>query len=114
MQELVTDDVEIVPFRYALEDTIYRGRDGLHQWLDDVQETWEELHIELGDVDTRVAGVEYVEGRIVGRGVESHALTETAAAWVSELHEGRVRMVRTFIDLDAARAAFEELLSRFE
>jgi ketosteroid isomerase-like protein len=54
--ELSTEDVEVRPMRALLEDTVYRGREGVEQWMRDLDETWLELRVEVEEIQEPVAG----------------------------------------------------------
>src|SRR5213076_1892488 len=85
LKELAAPDVEVRPLRAVLEDTVYRGRDGVDQWMRDVAETWVELNIEICEISEPEPG--YVVARVTlhGRGHESSVPTEARVelrAWV--------------------------------
>ena len=46
LQAHSTEDVEIVPLRAAIEDTVYWGRERLAAFAADSDESWEELRFE--------------------------------------------------------------------
>jgi ketosteroid isomerase-like protein len=112
MSALSTDDVEIRPLRSVLEDAVYRGPEGIGQWMAELDESWSELRLELDLVETHPAGIEFARGRIVGSGSESRATTEATGYWIAWIDEGGLltRLV-TFTDEAAARAALDEALT---
>jgi hypothetical protein len=81
--ELLFDpDVEVVPLRAALEDTVYRGHAGIRQFARDLDESWSEAHVQILEIEVR--GEQAVSsGSLRLRGRSSGAMTEVmgAAAW---------------------------------
>jgi ketosteroid isomerase-like protein len=80
--ELFDPDFELVPLRAALEDTVYRGHDGIRQLARDTAESWSEASIEILELEVRgEQAVSIVSLRLKGR--LSGALTEVtgAASW---------------------------------
>jgi hypothetical protein len=51
--ELFDPDIESVPLRAALEDTVQRGHDGIRQLARDIAESWSEAQIEILDFEVR-------------------------------------------------------------
>jgi ketosteroid isomerase-like protein len=98
MLRLVDDEIEIVPIRAAVEDIVYRGRDGLEQWMRDIDESWSELQIEIDQIDDPAPDRQIVLGRLVGRGVESAAPVEMNVRWVAQLNDGRLTRIDSVID----------------
>jgi ketosteroid isomerase-like protein len=102
--ELLFDpDVELVPLRAVLEDTVYRGHDGIRQLVRDIDESWSEAHIQILELEVR--GEQAVSaGRLRLKGRSSGALTEVtgAAAW-SVRNERLIRMAYHQTVQDARR-----------
>jgi ketosteroid isomerase-like protein len=100
-------DVEWHPGLAALlggEATGHRGHEGVRQWLQDVLETFAEFHVELSeilDLEDRLVAV----GRIFGRGAESGADTESPAAYLIHLRDGKAIVVRIYLDPEEALRA---------
>ena len=46
LQAHLTDDVEIVPLRAAIEDTVYRGPGAAAAFAADSDESWEEIRFD--------------------------------------------------------------------
>ena len=88
--ELLFDpDIELVPLRAVLEDTVYRGHNGIRQLARDIDESWSEAHIEIHELDVR--GEQAVStGRLRLRGRSSGALTEVTAAASWSVRNGRL------------------------
>ena len=71
-----------MPLRAVLEETIYRGHDGIRRFARDLAESWSEAHVELLELEAR--GEQAVSiGRLTLKGRSSGAVTEVtgAAAW---------------------------------
>jgi ketosteroid isomerase-like protein len=82
LKALLVADAEIVPVRAAMEGTVYRGPEAAEQWFAAVDESWEELHVEveeMRDGGDRVLGL----GRIHGQGRGSGAPIDVEAASVA-------------------------------
>ena len=80
--ELCDPEIELVPLRAVLEETIYRGHDGIRRFARDLAESWSEAHVELLELEAR--GEQAVSiGRLTLKGRSSGAVTEVvgAAAW---------------------------------
>jgi ketosteroid isomerase-like protein len=95
LKAFLTTDAEIVPIRAAIEDTIYRGPDAAEQWVAAIDESWEELFVEIEeerDGGDRVLAL----GRIRGRGRESGAPIDVEAASVAYFRDGLVTTLRTY------------------
>lgn len=100
-------DVEWIPIMAVLEGRVYRGREGVRQWLEDLARDWEyfdPLYEEYRDLGDRVL----ILGRWRARGrVSGVELENQPAAWVYEIKDGKVMRMQTFTDraeaLEAAR-----------
>lgn len=103
----VHDDAEIVPFRAALEDVVYRGPDAAKRFWDAGEEVWEGLNVQLEEVretgDTALA-----VGRLRAIARTTGAPVEARIGLVFRLEHGKLRSGRTYLDPDAAREAFEK------
>jgi ketosteroid isomerase-like protein len=52
--ELLFDpDVELVPLRALVEDTVYRGHECIRQLAHDIEESWSEAEIEVHELEIR-------------------------------------------------------------
>lgn len=79
------------------EATVYRGHDGVREWLGDQVEAFAESRIdysEIRDLGERVLAV----GHIHARGRESGAETESPVAWLVEFRNGKVIKARAFLE----------------
>jgi ketosteroid isomerase-like protein len=101
---LLTPDAEIVPLRAAMEETVYRGPRAAADFVADVRESWQDLH--LDETEIRDLGEHALAfGVMRARGRLSGAPLETQLAWVVHFREGLITSVRTFTDLAKAREA---------
>src|SRR5439155_27114815 len=77
-------DVQLEPLRAVLDGTVYRGHQGLMQWLHDMTEDWEHQSVELRDLRGLESGLVVVDAvlhvRYRGSGVEVAA----TGAWLCE------------------------------
>ena len=80
--ELCDPEIELVPLRAVLEETIYRGHDGIRRFARDLAESWSEAHVELLELEVRGEQALSV-GCMRLKGRSSGAVTEVtgAAAW---------------------------------
>jgi ketosteroid isomerase-like protein len=87
------------------QPTVYRGHEGVREWVREMYEAFGELHNEISeiqDLGDRIIAI----GRIRTRGEASGAETESAIAWVIEAKDGKATRVRTYLDpKDAFEAA---------
>jgi ketosteroid isomerase-like protein len=100
-------DAEMVPLRAVLEGTVYRGHDGLRQWLADMAEDWDELRIDPDEVRGLEGGRVLVLGRFHARGKSSGVMLDQPAAWICELVDGKVARMSFFADAATALKASE-------
>jgi ketosteroid isomerase-like protein len=96
--EELDPDVEWIPIMAALEGRVYRGRERVRQWLEDIARDWEYFepcHEEYRDLGDRVL----IFGRWRARGrVSGVELENQPATWLYEITDGRVVRMRTFTD----------------
>jgi ketosteroid isomerase-like protein len=87
------------------QPTVYRGHEGVREWMQEMYEAFGELHIdiaEIRDLGDRLIAI----GRIRTRGEASRAETESPFAWVIETKNGKATRVRGYLDPnDALEAA---------
>jgi len=100
-----TVDVEIVPLRAAMEDTVYRGPNAFAVFGADNDDAWEELHFEpeaLRDAGEQIVAI----GRLSARARATGADVTARLALVLELRDGLFSKLRTYVDVaDALEAA---------
>jgi ketosteroid isomerase-like protein len=103
--EELDPDVEWIPIMAALEGRVYRGREGVRRWLDDLARDWEyfqpvyEQYRDLGD-GVLVLGRWRARGRVSGVELENQPAT-----WLYEIKNGKVVRMRTFTDRTEALEA---------
>ena len=87
------------------EQTVFRGHDGVREMLRDLNEAFDEIHIEISeirDLGDRLVAI----GRTRARGRESGAQTESPIAWVVELKNGKATSLQAYLDpTEALKAA---------
>jgi ketosteroid isomerase-like protein len=86
------------------EATVYRGHDGVREWLRDTDDAFAERGVdvfEVRDLGNRL--VARGRTRFVGRA--SGVATESALAWVVDFNNGRVIRLRSFLDPNEALKA---------
>ena len=95
LEQLSTADVEIVPLRAMVEDTVYRGREGISRWMRDIGETWAELGIEIESIDE--VRPDFVVARVTlhGRGHGSNVPTQMRVELTAQLRDGLVAEATT-------------------
>jgi ketosteroid isomerase-like protein len=79
------------------EATLYRGHDGVRQWVRDIDEALADTRLELPeirDLGDRTVAI----GRLHARGTASGAETESPFAIVTEWKNGKATRVRSFLD----------------
>jgi ketosteroid isomerase-like protein len=95
---LADPEVEWHSFFAALsEGGVYRGHDGMRQYMADLIEAFETLRVEIGgllDVGETILGV----GRIYFKGQGSGVESDSAAGWVFRFRDGKVAYFHAFRD----------------
>ncbi len=79
------------------EATVYKGHDGVREWFRELDDAFDEIHVEYSEIrelGDRVVAI----GRIRTRGRESGAETKSPLAAVSDLRNGKAVRVRTYLD----------------
>jgi len=109
--ELCSEQMEFVAVTGAEagRESPYRGRQGLHDYLADVEKVWEELLITPERVECRgdrllVVGRVYVRSRALG-------IRDMPVAWIWVLREGRFVRGEVFTDPSQARTCFTGVAS---
>ena len=96
------EEAEFRPVMSALEGAVYRGHEGLRQWMREVDEDWDvfeangDEYRDLGD-EVLALGGWHARGRASGI-----VLDVKTAAWLVRLREGKVVSYRSFSDRDEA------------
>jgi len=76
---------------------VYRGHEGVREWLRDLYETLSEFHAdyqEILDLGDRTVGI----GVVRGRGTASEAEIESPHGTVVEFKDGKGIRIRTYLD----------------
>jgi ketosteroid isomerase-like protein len=98
-------DVRLEPLRAVHDGTVYRGHQGLQDWLRDMREDWEDQHVEVRDVKALPSGqlvlAAVLRVRFRATGVE----VEAPGAWLCEFQENLISRIRFFEDTESAIAA---------
>jgi ketosteroid isomerase-like protein len=99
--------VEARPLTLAMfgrEASVYRGHEGLLQFIREVDEALTEVQaevLEIRDLGERIVAT----GRIGARGRTSGAEIQTPVSWLAEFRDGRVVRIRDYLDLGEALEA---------
>jgi ketosteroid isomerase-like protein len=100
--EIASPEIEYVPIMAVLEGRVYRGHEGIAQWLKDLYEDWEifepigeEFH-ERGDTVIAL-GCWRARGRASGA-----QLDREPATWVVEFRDGRMTRLQTYTSREEA------------
>jgi ketosteroid isomerase-like protein len=104
LQAHSTDDVEIVPLRAAIEDTVYRGPGAAAAFAADSDESWEELRFDLEalrDAGERVVAIGQLSARARATGAEVGA----RMAMLFEFRGDRLSKARSYTDVEEALEA---------
>lgn len=93
----------------AGRESPYRGRQGLRDYLADVEKVWEELLITPGRVERRgdrllVVGRVYVRSRELG-------IRDMPVAWIWELRDGSFVRGEVFADPEQAVVRFADVVT---
>jgi len=98
--ELFDAEVEVQPALVATlggEATVYRGHEGVREWLRDTDDAFVERSVVVSEVlDLGSRLIAHGRTRFVGRA--SGAATESALAWVVDFSRGRVIRLRSYLD----------------
>jgi ketosteroid isomerase-like protein len=107
MLEELDPDVEWYPgllTALAGGAAVYRGHDGVLEWVRTVEEVLDEVHTEyseIRDLGDRIVAI----GQIRSRGAASGVETESPIAYVVEYKNGKATRVQSYLDPQEALAA---------
>lgn len=102
---LADPDVEWYSFFAELaEEGVYRGHDGTHRYMRDLDDAWEVVRADLDDA-LAVGDVAVLVGRIHYRGRNSGAETETRVGWMLKFRDGKLLRFRAFREPELALEA---------
>ena len=102
--EAIAPEIELQGALQALlesETTVYRGHEGVRQWVRDMDEALADIRLELPeihDLGDRMVAI----GRLGARGAASGAKTESPFGCVVEWKTGKATRVLSFLDRKAA------------
>ena len=98
----VHPEIEVRPALVGgLEGTVYRGPQGVREFLADIDAVWDEFRIEPTEL-RELGDTVLALGRAVGRGRGSGVDVETAAGWTVAVRDGKVHRFSTFVSREAA------------
>jgi ketosteroid isomerase-like protein len=97
------EDCEWLPLRAQLEGIVYRGHEGVRQFVSDMDEDWESFRIEPLEFHERRDLVAVI-GQVRALG-KSGVHIDSIAGFVFELHEGLIRHITSHSDPAAALEA---------
>jgi ketosteroid isomerase-like protein len=97
-------EAEWLPFPAQLEGIVYRGHEGIRQFVRDMDEDWEAFRIEPLELHNRGERVAVI-GRVRALGRHSTLDIDSLAGFVFELRGGRIRGVTSHSNPDAALEA---------
>jgi ketosteroid isomerase-like protein len=106
--ELCDDSMEFFPVTAEAvgRDAPYAGAGGLHDYLADVAQVWEELQITPSEVEMRGEAL-LVRGRVYVRSREL-GIRDIPVAWIWRVRDGRFVRGEVFPDAEQAVARFAE------
>jgi ketosteroid isomerase-like protein len=90
LAELSTEDAVVTPLRAMVEDTVYRGHEGIDKWMRDVDETWAELRIEVEEISEPEPDFVVALVTLHGRGHGSNVPTQMRVELTARLRDGLV------------------------
>jgi ketosteroid isomerase-like protein len=107
---LCTEDMEMVAVTGAAAGhSPYRGREGLSEYLADVERIWEELLVTSSWIERR-GDLLLVFGRVYLRSHEQ-GIRDLPVAWIWRLRAGRFVHGEVFVNPDEAGARFAAALA---
>ena len=83
------------------DEGVYRGHDGMRQYMRDLNDAWEVVRADVDDT-VGVGDVAVLIGHIHYRGRHSGIETETPAGWMLKFRHGRVVCIRAFREPEQA------------
>lgn len=98
MLALLDPDVEWIPIMATLEGRVYRGHDGVCQWIEDLGTDWEYFETyteEWHDLGDRVLAFGRWRARGRASGIE---LENEPASWLWDVRDGKIVRLQTFTD----------------
>jgi ketosteroid isomerase-like protein len=105
--EALDPEIELQGALQALlesEATVYRGHEGVRQWVRDIDEALADIRLELPEIHDLGARMVAI-GRLSARGTASGAETESPFGCVVEWRNGKATRVLSFLDRKEALEA---------
>lgn len=112
LAELCDERMEFFPVGTAEalgREAPYSGRAGLHEYLADIAQVWEELRVSPGEVEA-AGGTILVRGRAYARSREL-GIRDLPVAWIWEVEAGRLVRGEVFLDPERGLARFASAAS---
>jgi hypothetical protein len=98
-------DMEIHTAVGDLSGTVYRGEDGLKQWVDDMHDVFDEWQLELDEIEEFAPGRVLAVGSAHLRGRGSGVTVDQPCAWLMDHVDGVLTRFEPFLNrVDEARA----------
>jgi ketosteroid isomerase-like protein len=94
LHALSSDDIEIYPLRAVLEDTVYRGQDGIDRWMRDLKEAWAEMLFDIHDIGETEPNFVVAKVTLRNRGHQSDVPTVMPVELHARLRDGLVAHAR--------------------
>lgn len=92
----------------ALAGRLYRGADGVREWIGEIDEQFESWNLGIDELRAIGPGAYIAHGRIVARGRQSGIDLDQPASWLVTLRAGRIARIQNFIGPDARAQAEEQ------
>jgi ketosteroid isomerase-like protein len=96
LKALSAADVEVRPLRAMLEDTVYRGPDGVDQWMRDLLDTWAEMLFDVHEIAETEPDFVVAKVTLRNRGHASEVPTQMPVELHTRLRDGLVTDARVF------------------
>jgi ketosteroid isomerase-like protein len=102
--EAFDEEAEFIPMRAQLEGRSYHGHDGLHRFIDEMFEEWEQVRFEVDEIRE---GERYMAafGRVRARGRASGVDLDVPLALVGTVRNSKIAYARFYADRAGALAA---------
>jgi ketosteroid isomerase-like protein len=104
--EVLDPEVEWHPPRESMEPGIYRGHDGVRDYLGRLREVFDEQRVESVDVTSVDEDLVLAVVRISGRSSKFGKI-DTEWSWLITMRDGKAIHVATFVDKQEALSAVE-------
>jgi ketosteroid isomerase-like protein len=96
--ELMHPDMEILSVAGLLTGRAYRGREGLEQWIRDINESFDEWTIQADEFEQPSPRLVLAVGRVHFRGRESGISIDEPCAWLISHEDGLVTRFEVFMN----------------